>query len=390
MTMTRAVGPCISGIGESAVGVVRGRSSTQLHHDALSAALVDAELTIGDIDGLITCGSMVEKWPRHAMTVAEHFGILGNLRAARDVALGGASGTVALVDAIALVESGLCRNVAVVGADPQLSGLTRDRAIEVMASFRHPEFEAPYGPLNPTCFGLLAQRHAYEHGTTHEQLAQVAVTSRRHAALTGRAHMMEPITVEDVLAAKPVSSPLTMLDCSLISDGGAALIVSAAPTNSQRAVRVAGSGIGYAHHDLISTIRSLRPEDLGAREASTRAFTTAGISSSDIDVAALYDCFTITPILLLESLGICKEGQGGPYVADQGIGLDSPLPVNTHGGLLSYAHSGYPSILFGVVEMVRQLRGSCGSRQVPDATTAVVHGLGGMFSVHCTVVIRGE
>jgi acetyl-CoA acetyltransferase len=380
----------IVGIGDTAVGVVPGVSSARMHAEAITAAVRDAGISMADVDGLITCNSMIDKWPRHAMTLAENLGILQQLHFAQSVALGGASGTAGIALASQLVASGSCRNVVVVGGDPQLSGLSRDRAVEQMASFRHVEFEAPYGPLNPSCFGLLAQRHMHEFGTSSAELAQVAVTQRQHAILNGRAHMRDPITVEDVLTSRVISSPLHMLDCSLISDGAAAVVVSARARADDRAVSVVGHGEGYARQDHISMVRTLDPADLGAREASGRAFEMAGVGPDEIDVAMLYDCFTITPILLLESLGFCKVGAGGRYVVDEGIGLDSPMPVNTHGGLLSYAHAGYPSIMFGVVEAVRQLRGECDTRQVEGASVALVHGLGGMFSVHSTLILRGE
>ena len=361
----------IAGVGETAVGVVPGVTSTQMHTEALLIALADAGMELDQVDGLITMGSMVEKWSRHAMVLAEGWGILQNLNIAHQVSLGGASTIVAIKLAAQLVDSGNCRTVAIVGADPQLSGLSRDLAIELMASFRHGEFEAPFGPLNPSCFGLLAQRHMYEHGTTAEQLAEVAVTQRAHAILTGRGHMTKPITVDDVLGSKMISSPLHMLDCSLVSDGGGAVIISRRTAQTRDdAVSITGLGEGYARQDHISEIVTMEPADLGAERSGKQAFEMAGLSHADIDVAMLYDCFTITPILLLESLGFCKLGEGGRYVQDQGIGLSSSMPVNTHGGLLSYGHSGYPSIMFGLVEAVRQLRGECGARQVPDARHA--------------------
>ena len=376
----------IIGVGETAVGVVPGMSSMKMYAEALTAAVADAGLELDQVDGLLTCGSMVEKWPRHAVAIAEHLGILGNLRIAHEISLGGASSTAAIALAAQLVADGTCRNVVVAGADPQLSGMSRQRAIEAMAGFRHGEFEGPYGPLNPSCFALLAQRHMHEYGTRREDLARVAVTQRAHAALTGKAHMQATLTIDDVLDAKPISSPLRMFDCSLVSDGGAAVVVST-DSASDRAVRIEGFGEGYASHDHISTIRTLDQGALGAEAAAARAFEMAGLRPADVDVAILYDCFTITPILLLENLGFVKQGGGGRYIADEGIGLTSRLPVNTHGGLLSYAHAGYPSIMFGVVEAVRQLRRDCGERQVADPSVALVHGLGGMFSVHATLLL---
>lgn len=375
----------IRGAGESAVGVVPDKTSFELHYDALRSGLDDAKMELAEIDGLITCGSMVDTFPRHAMALAEHFGISAQLSFCQSIHLGGSSSTAAIGLASDLVKQGRCKNVAVVTAEAQLSGLTRDRAVKEMAGFRHDFFEAPFGPSNPSCFALLASRHMYEHGTTSEDLAMVAVVERHHASLTKAAHERTPLTVEQVLSSKMISSPLHLFDCSLISDGGAAVIVSASAGDT--GVRVLGYGDGYAQHDHISEVQSLRPEDLGAAAAGARAFASAGVSVADVDVAMLYDCFTITPLLLLEHLGFCKEGEAKDFIRDGGMSLDSRLPVNTHGGLLSYAHSGYPSTMFGVVEACRQLRHDCGERQIRGADVALVHGLGGMFSCHSTIVL---
>ncbi|QSR32210.1 hypothetical protein CFI00_17250 [Nocardioides sp. S5] len=363
------------------------KTSFELHFDAFLAALADAAMDFAEVDGLITCGSMIDTFPRHAVALAEHLGILSQLSFCQSIHLGGSSSTAAIGLASDLVKQGRCKNVAIVTGEAQLSGLTRNRAVQEMAGFRHDFFEAPFGPSNPSCFALLATRHMHEHGTTSEDLATVAVVQRRHAGLTAKAHQRAPLTVDEVLSSKMISSPFHLFDCSLISDGGAAVIVSG--DAGAKGVTILGHGDGYARHDHISEVHSLGPEDMGAAASGARAFAAAGLSPQDVDVAMLYDCFTITPMLLLEHLGLCPEGQSKDFVRDGGMSLGSSLPVNTHGGLLSYAHSGYPSTMFGVVEACRQLRHECDERQVAGASTALVHGLGGMFSCHSTVLLGG-
>jgi acetyl-CoA acetyltransferase len=227
----------------------------------------------------------------------------------------------------------------------------------------------------------------HEYGTSPEQLAEVAVTMRANAALNDNAHMRKPISVADVLSSRMITSPLHLLDCALVSDGAAAFVV----TGAQRArdlraapVRVLGQGYGYSHL-YVGEYEHLT--HTGAVQAGADAFATAGVSRSDIDVAELYDCFTITVIVELEDLGFCPKGEGGRFVADGHIRRDGSLPVTTHGGLLSAGHPGLAGGMFHVVEAVRQLRGEAGPRQLDAPKLALVHGNGGVIGVHCTLIL---
>lgn len=379
----------VSGVGESGIGVVPGRTSMAMHLDALEAACADAGIAIGEIDGLITCNSMVEPYARHAMVLGEQLGLMDRLDLVESIALGGASATVGVARAAQEIRDGRCTTVAVVTADPQLSGMTRDLAVATMSSFRHAEFEAPYGPTNPSCFAFLAERYAARYTDPRPAMTTFAVEQRRNSAATGNGHMRDPITADDVEQSRLISDPLRLLDCSLISDAGGCVIVTSRAAAPAAAVGVLGYGYGYARHDHISRWDgSFDPEQLGARRAFRTASTAAGLGIDDIDVAYLYDCFTITPVLLLEQLGFCGPGEAVDFVAEKGISRTGALPVNTHGGLLSYGHSGYPSTILALVEAVRQLRRSVDpARQVDRCRTALVHGLGGMFSVHSSVLL---
>jgi acetyl-CoA acetyltransferase len=381
--------PVISGVGEAGIGVVPGRSSMAMHVDALEAACADAGLDIAELDGLITCNSMVEPYARHAMVLGEQLGIMHTLDLVESVALGGASATTAVGRAALEIAAGRCRHVAVVTADPQLSGMTRDLAVATMSSFRHAEFEAPYGPTNASCFAFFAQRYASLYQDPRPALTTIAVQQRHNSSLTKSGHMREELTAADVENSRLISDPLRLLDCSLISDAGGAVIVSAASAAPAAAVSVLGWGRGFANHDHISRWDgSFAPETLGAARSFGTALAQSGIDRDALDIAYLYDCFTITPLLLLEQLGFCGPGEGVDFVADRDISLSGGLPINTHGGLLSYAHAGYPSIVLALVEAVRQLRGEVEQeRQVRTPRHALVHGLGGMFSVHSSVVL---
>jgi acetyl-CoA acetyltransferase len=245
-----------------------------------------------------------------------------------------------------------------------------------------PEYEAPYGPLIPTLYALVAQRHMHEYGTTAEQMAEVAVAIRGHAALNPNAYKKEAISVADVVGSRMITSPLHLLDCAIVTDGAAAFVVT--KSKNSKSMNILGQGYGFTHtyigeHDNIATTAAV--------QSGRDAFAMAGVKPADIDVAELYDCFTITVIAELEDLGFCKKGEGGAFVEGGRIRLGGELPVTTHGGLLSAVHPGLAGGMFHVVEAVRQLRGECGPRQVPDCELALAHGNGGIIGIHCTLIL---
>jgi acetyl-CoA acetyltransferase len=242
-------------------------------------------------------------------------------------------------------------------------------------------------PMGP--YALAGSRHMAEFGTTSEQLAQIAVSTREWASRNPRARYQEPITIEDVLASPMESSPLHRLDCCLVTDGAGAFVLASA----QRAAVLAKPpvyvlGAATCHdHLMISQMPDLTTTP-GA-VSGPAAFAMAGIRPDDVDVLMSYDSFTITALLHLEDLGFCPKGDGGPFVADGRLGPGGTLPTNTNGGGLSYTHPGMYG-MFLIVEAVRQLRGKCGERQVPGAEVAVAHGSGMVLSCMSTVVLGTE
>ena len=213
---------------------------------------------------------------------------------------------------------------------------------------------------------------------------------RAHAALNPAAQKRDPITVEDVLNSRMIADPLHLLDCSLVSDGGSAIVL----TSAERAkdfphapVYLLGMGEGHSH-EHISQARNLTTS--AAKEAGERAYAMAGLGPADMDFAQLYDCFTPTVLIELEDLGFCAKGEGGPFIVDQGIGPGGKLPVNTHGGLLSHSHPGNPGSMFALTESVWQLRGTAGERQLGKADVGLLHAQGGILSSHCTLILGRE
>ncbi len=378
----------IVGAADTEVGVVPHLSATQMYVRAAKLALEDAGITKEDVDGLITCNSWVEPYLYHAEMIAEYMQIFP--RYCLNVATGGGTTLAIMQHAATAIASGVCNTVLITMADNMLSGLSRDKAIEAMSTAGHAQFERPYGPPIPAFYALIAQAHMHAYGTTSEQLAAVSVACRKHASMNPAAQMRTPITVEDVLNSKIIADPLHLLDCSLVSDGGAAIIMTSAERAKdfkKKPVYMLGVGEGHSH-EHISQARSLTTS--AAKEAGERTYAMAGLGPEDIDVAELYDCFTPVVIVELEDLGFCPKGEGGRFVEDGRIELGGELPINTHGGMMSHCHPGHPGSMFSMTEAVFQLRSECGPRQVKDAEVAFVHAQGGIMSTHCSMILAKE
>lgn len=249
--------------------------------------------------------------------------------------------------------------------------------------------ESLYNPLFPiSSYALMAQRHMLEFGTTRRQLSSVAVAASRWGALNPAAQRRDIISAEDVTASPKISSPFHKLDCCLITDGAGAVVV----TTAQRAARlgrapvaILGSG-EYSSHEGMMAMKDL--VRTGAAVSSQAAFAQAGLGPADMDVAQVYDAFTINTILLLEDLGFCAKGTGGQFIEEGHTSPGGRLPTNTSGGGLAFSHPGMFGI-YTVLEAMTQLRGQGGDRQVPGAAKAVAHGIGGTMSAHTTLVLGG-
>jgi acetyl-CoA C-acetyltransferase len=344
----------------------------QLHAESARGALEDAGLRIEDVDGLFTSGV----GPIGILSLANHL----NLRPRHldSQAIGGSSFVSHCVHAAAAIAAGLC-SVALVtyGSTAASERFAIGTGGGGMMIEPPDGFEAPFGPTIVGSYALVAQRHMHQYGTTSEQLAEIAVTMRRHASLNPHAKYRDPITVEDVLASRIISSPLHLLDCCVISDGGGAVVLTSLERarDLRRPPVVIVGGAEAAQHSGIGTRDLL---DIAARQSGPLALARAGIRHDDVDVALVYDSYTITVLATLEALGFCAPGEGGAFCAGGRIGLGGVLPVNPDGGGLSSNHPGMRGI-FLVIEATRQLRGECGPRQVSDARIALIHGTGGML-----------
>ncbi|MHA6730200.1 thiolase C-terminal domain-containing protein [Devosia sp. A369] len=378
----------IVGVGESDIGRLPHMTGLGLNAQAARRAIADAGLKHTDIDGLLTAYSFTEPYFMLGSVLAEYLGI--SPRYCASIVVGGATPTVMLHHAAQAVSSGAAEIVLVCAGENRATGMSRDDAVSALAAVGHPYFEAPYGVGIPSLYAMVANAYMHKYGTTREEMAAVAVNTRAHARLHPNAHVRDPLTIEDVLNSKPISDPLHLYDCCLISDAGGAFIV----TTPERARNLPGkpvylAGIGEAHtHEHLISAPSLT--EFGAVHSGRQAYDMAGLGPSDMDVAMLYDCFSIVPIIEIEELGLVERGAGGRFFAEGHAAVGGKLPVNTHGGMLSHAHAGAVGGLMGLIEAVRQLRGEADARQVAGANAAIVHGEGGILSSHCTAILTAQ
>lgn len=369
--------------------VVGGGSPLQVQARAAKQAADDAGISMSDIDGLAVAGLWGVPGPGQLATVTmgEYLGI--QPRYADGTNIGGAAFESHVAHAAMAIERGFCDTVLVTYASTQKSD--RSRQLGGRPSVLTMQFENVWGVPQPVGgYAMAAMRHMHEFGTTSEQLAEIAVATRKWAQLNPGATMQEPMTIDDVLNSMPICDPLHLYDCCLVTDGGGAVIVTTednARAAGRQPVYVRGFGESHTHWHVGAMPDLAR---ISAAEASGKAaFEMAGVSHDDIDVVEVYDSFTITVLLTLEALGFCARGEGGAFVSGQRTAPGGAFPLNTNGGGLSYAHPGMYGI-FLLIEAVRQLRHECGDRQVADATTALVHGTGGTLSSGATVILSTE
>ncbi len=357
-----------------------GRSPLGMAAQASARALADAGLSKADVDGVFTA-SAYHAFP--ALSVSEYLGL--DPRYVDGTNTGGCSFVSHLGHAAAAIAAGLCETALVTYGSTQRS----DRGKLVSLS-EWLAFEQPYGLIHPIgSVAMIARRHMEQYGTTSEHLAQVAVSARKWGVLNPDSEFTESLTVDEVLASRMIADPLHKLDCCLVTDGGAAVVLTSAERAKdlrRKPVYLLGTGEAVNHRNI-----SAMP-DLTATRASdsaSRALSMAGRSLTEIDTAHVYDAFTITLLILLEDLGLCPKGEGGPFVADGNIAPGGTIPVNPSGGGLAWRHPGMLG-LFLILDAVEQLRGAAGGRQAPGATTSLVHGMGMTLAAHATAVLSTE
>ena len=287
------------------------------------------------------------------------------------------------------IKNGLATTVLVVAADNRDSRFGRSGVVEKIADQNmDPEFEVPYGPLFVTNFALMAQRYLHEYSVGPDAFAGLAVVERAWAGLHPGARMRTPLTLDDVLRSRMICSPLHLLDICLVTDGGAALVITGAEhvgASKKPPVYIRGYG-DAAESQNVTALSDLTQPSL-YRRAAERAFAMADLGPSDVDIVYPYDATTSFALWGLEQMGFAEPGQSRELVAEGAFAPGGRLPVNTHGGLLSYGHPGVPGGLLAVCEAVRQLRGECGDRQVVGAEIAVSSAIGGFLA--CGVNVFG-
>lgn len=367
----------IVGIGNTRRWNAPDRSPFDQLQEASILALEDAGLSMKDVDGLF-CSMSTSGLP--VLNVAERLGV--SLRYADGTMVGGASFIFHLQAAMSALVNGLC-NVALI-----CYGSNQLTAGGKLVSMPDPQpYENPYKPRYPvSSYALAAARHMHEHGTTREHLADVAVAARAWAQLNPDAFTREPLNRAQVLASRMISDPLSKADCCLVTDGGAALVLTRADRARdlpRKPAYLLGTGIAVSHRQ-ISAMPDLTTT--AAVDSGQRAYAMAGVGPLDIQHLMLYDAFTINTLLFMEDLGFCKKGEAGPLVSSGGISPGGGLAVNTNGGGLSCNHPGMYG-LFTVIECVEQLRGNCGARQVPRVHLALAHASGGVLSSQATAIL---
>lgn len=378
----------IVGVGETPVGVLPGLGSVQIQAEAVLLALEDAGLGLRDVDGLVNLDPYTQPNSMFAVTLSEYLGLSPSFLSTVDVG-GTVTAMTMLQQAVWAIESGYCETVVCVygensktGRPPSMQGLYMGNLMG------GEEWEEPFGCQGMVIpYALLAQRYLDQFGGGVQDLAAVAMTIRRHAQLNPNAQRREPMTMEDYLASRMISTPLRLFDCSLVSDGGGALVLTTrdrAASLEPPPIRISSIGVRATHN---SVAQQPDIKDLGMEAAGAEAFAAAALGPADMDVLELHDAFSISVLVTLDALGFSEPGKAGELARSGAMELGGRWPLNTHGGLLSQAHIGG---MLHVTEAVQQLRGRCGPRQVDGASRALVSGNGGIFSVCGVMILEGE
>ena len=364
------------------LGRIPDLSQLQLHADAALNAMADAKIKPSDIDGVATAGASPTE-------IAHYLGI--EPRWADGTSVGGCSFMLHVRHAVAAIEAGHCSTVLITHGESGRSGVGRGGFFGGGggASLAG-QFEMPYGPNGPTTmFTVGVLRYMKEFGLTHEQLASVAVVQREWAGLNPRASYREPITVADVLESRMIAYPFHKLECCLVTDGGGALILTAAeraPDFPTKPVYILGTGESV-ETPMISQMQDLTTSR-SFRIAGQDAMRSAGISHDDVDHLMVYDAFAHLPIYGLEDLGFVGRGEAGAFIEEGHTRPGGKLPLNTNGGGLSYMHSGMYG-MYALQESVRQIRGTAAA-QVEGAEVSVCLGVGGMFAASGCIVMGSQ
>ena len=379
----------VIGVGMTKFGELWDVSFRQLMAEAGARAIEDAGVDGKQIGamyvGNMSSGQFISQ-EHISSIIADHAGLVPIPSTRVEGAC--ASGGLALRQAVIAVASGI-HDIVVAGGIEKMTDVLTGQATGALATAADQEWEVFVGATFPGLYALMARRHMYEFGTTEEQMAMVAVKNHHNACFNACAQYKTEITVEDVLKSPPITLPLKLLDCSPITDGAACVIL--APAEKARKftdtpIVVAGTGQASDTISLHSrpSLTSLR----ATTEATRTACKMAGVKLDDIDLAEVHDCFTIAEIMAIEDLGFCKKGDGGKVTEQGETAIGGRTPVNTSGGLKGKGHPVGATGIAQAVEIVQQLRGEAGKRQVDGAEVGLTHNVGGSGGTAVVHVLR--
>ncbi|SFA82623.1 Acetyl-CoA acetyltransferase [Collimonas sp. OK607] len=370
--------------------------------DLARQALDDAGMHLQDVDGLVVTGPQFHEAGMFVPAmVGEYLGIPLNF--AEVIDLGGACSVGMVWRAAAAIELGLCNTVlCVIPARMAPLGSNDDHAAEVMKASRfgghstrfgapEAEMDLPYGHMaQNTGYAMIAQRYAAVHGYDAAALARIAVDQRFNACSNPQAMFyQQPISIDDVLNSRMVAEPLRMLEIVMPVAGGSAVIVTRddiARDCKHRGVRIIGCG-EHVQSKSPTYARDMLSTPIGP--ASRKAFAMAGLQPSDMHMAQIYDCYTITVMLTLEDAGFCEKGQGMRFLREHDFTYKGNFPMNTHGGQLSFGQTGSAGGMTQVIEAVQQIQGRAGQRQLQRHDLAYVSGTGGVMSEQGALILQG-
>jgi len=383
----------VIGVGDTEFGELWDLSFREIGIQAGLAAVADANISADKIDALfvgnMSAGRFIEQEHIGAL-IADYSGLARDHIPATRVEAAGASGGLALRQGFMAVASGL-HDIVVVGGAEKMTDVSDVESTLIQSSAADQEWETELGATFPALHALIAKRHMHEYGTTREQLADVAVKNHRNGSMNPKAQFQREITRETVLSSPVVATPLRMFDCAPSSDGAAAVVLCPlehAKKYTDVPIEIVGSGqasdtLALHHRKDICTMEA-------TRVAAKRAFEMAGLGYKDVDVAEVHDNFTISEVLAIEDLGFFKKGEGGKATGAGLTALEGEVAVNTSGGLKARGDPIGATGLAQAVEIVTQLRGKAGKRQVKDASVGLTHNIGGTGATAVVHIFRRD
>ena len=367
----------VLGVGLTKFGELWDLSFSDLFVEAGANAIMDAGIDGTDIDAIYVgnmSGGRFVNQEHTASLIADQAGL--NPAPATRIEAACASGGIAVRQGVMAVASGL-HDVVVVGGAEKMTDITTEKVTQTLVTAADQEWEAFLGMTFPGLYGLLARRHMHEFGTKREHLAAVSVKNHANAVHNPNAQFRFEVTTEKVLNSTMVADPLTLLDCSPISDGSACIVLASeekAKEFTESPIYITGAGQSTSTISLHDRERMVVSD--ATINAGNMAYKTAGKKPKDIGVAEVHDCFTIAELLAIEGLGFCDIGMGGPFTEEGQTAIGAEVPVNPSGGLKAKGHPVGATGVAQVVEVVMQLRGEAGKRQT-DADVGLTHNVGG-------------